>query len=74
MADEMDDIWALYADDGTQAMDATEAALLALKAEDPEAQPGLVAALFRAVHTFKGNVLGCWALAWWKAARIWPRI
>lgn len=60
MADEMDDIWALYADDGTQAMDATEAALLALKAEDPEAQPGLVAALFRAVHTFKGNarVLG----------------
>lgn len=60
MSDEMDEIWVLYADDGAQAMDATEAALLALEDAPAEAQPGHVAALFRAVHTFKGNarVLG----------------
>ncbi|MCE6952971.1 Hpt domain-containing protein [Cereibacter sphaeroides] len=58
MSDEMDEIWALYADDGAQALDAMEASLLAIKAgEDPAAHVG---ALFRAVHTFKGNsrVLG----------------
>ncbi|SNX67789.1 two-component system chemotaxis sensor kinase CheA [Cereibacter ovatus] len=56
--DEMDEIWALYADDGAQALDAMEASLLALKAgEAPDAHVG---SLFRAVHTFKGNsrVLG----------------
>ncbi|MGC9446704.1 chemotaxis protein CheW [Cereibacter johrii] len=56
--DEMDEIWALYADDGAQALDAMEASLLALQAgEDPAAHVG---PLFRAVHTFKGNsrVLG----------------
>ncbi|WP_420023889.1 Hpt domain-containing protein [Cereibacter azotoformans] len=56
--DEMDEIWALYADDGAQALDAMEASLLALKAG---AEPGEhVGPLFRAVHTFKGNsrVLG----------------
>lgn len=58
MTDEMDEIWALYADDGGQALDAAEAALDALQdGEDPAAHVG---ALFRAVHTFKGNsrVLG----------------
>ncbi|MGS4946780.1 Hpt domain-containing protein [Meridianimarinicoccus sp. RP-17] len=56
----MDEIWDLFADDGAQALDAMEAALLALQdgsAPDPSAEIG---ALFRAVHTFKGNarVLG----------------
>lgn len=58
MTDEMDEIWALYADDGGQALDAAEAALDALQdGEDPADHIG---ALFRAVHTFKGNsrVLG----------------
>ncbi len=60
MSDEMDEIWVLYADDGAQAMDAMESALLSLQDSAPEDQPRLVAALFRAVHTFKGNsrVLG----------------
>lgn len=60
MSGEMDEIWELYADDGAQSLDAAEEALLALQnneAGDPDAQ---IAALFRAVHTFKGNsrVLG----------------
>lgn len=60
MSDEMDEIWALYADDGAQALDAMETALLALEAADGADTAGHVAALFRAVHTFKGNsrVLG----------------
>lgn len=60
MSDEMDEIWSLYADDGAQAMDAMEAALLALEDAGGADQSGHVAALFRAVHTFKGNsrVLG----------------
>jgi two-component system, chemotaxis family, sensor kinase CheA len=60
MSDEMDEIWALFADDGAQAMDAMETALLSLQGCDSADQPPLVAALFRAVHTFKGNsrVLG----------------
>jgi two-component system, chemotaxis family, sensor kinase CheA len=60
MSDEMDEIWSLYADDGAQAMDAMEAALLALDTAATGDQAPHVAALFRAVHTFKGNsrVLG----------------
>jgi len=60
MTDEMDEIWTLFADDGAQAMDAMETALLALQEGNPETQSSHVAALFRAVHTFKGNsrVLG----------------
>lgn len=59
MIDEMDEIWALYADDGAQALDAMEAALTALQGGQGDPAPH-VAALFRAVHTFKGNsrVLG----------------
>ncbi len=59
MSDEMDEIWTLYADDGKQALDAMEEALDALKNGEGEASEH-VSALFRAVHTFKGNsrVLG----------------
>ena len=58
MTDEMDEVWALYADDGSQALDAAETALDAL--EGGAAPDDHVGALFRAVHTFKGNarVLG----------------
>lgn len=60
MSDEMDEIWALFADDGSQAMDAMETALLALDNAPVAEQAPHIAALFRAVHTFKGNsrVLG----------------
>jgi two-component system, chemotaxis family, sensor kinase CheA len=62
MSAEMDEIWALFVDDGTQAMDAMETALLELdpSSGDAAAQAPHIAALFRAVHTFKGNsrVLG----------------
>lgn len=60
MSDEMDEIWALYLDDGTQSLDQMEAALLALQEGGPETAGEHVSALFRAVHTFKGNsrVLG----------------
>lgn len=60
MTDEMDEIWALYADDGAQALDAMETALLALGNGGAVDAGAHVSALFRAVHTFKGNsrVLG----------------
>lgn len=60
MSDEMDEIWALYADDGAQALDAMEVALDALGIGPAAATDPNVAAFFRAVHTFKGNsrVLG----------------
>jgi two-component system, chemotaxis family, sensor kinase CheA len=60
MSDEMDEIWALFVDDGAQAMDAMETALLALEKATGEEQAPHISALFRAVHTFKGNsrVLG----------------
>lgn len=60
MSDEMDEIWALYADDGAQALDAMESTLMALHGALDAVPTGAVSALFRAVHTFKGNsrVLG----------------
>lgn len=60
MTDEMDEIWALYADDGAQALDAMEATLTELEENAPEDAKAQIGALFRAVHTFKGNsrVLG----------------
>lgn len=60
MSDDMDEIWSLFADDGGQAIEAMETALQALRGNAQPADPGHVAALFRAVHTFKGNarVLG----------------
>ncbi len=59
MTDEMDEIWALYVDDGGQALDAVEEALESL-AKGPKDPASDIGALFRAVHTFKGNsrVLG----------------
>ncbi|PLL12084.1 chemotaxis protein CheA [Tabrizicola sp. TH137] len=60
MSDEMDEIWALYADDGAQSLDAMESALIALGNGGSADADAHVSALFRAVHTFKGNsrVLG----------------
>ncbi|REC58349.1 hypothetical protein DRV84_01920 [Rhodosalinus sediminis] len=60
MSDEMNEIWALFADDGGQALDQVEEALLELKDAPEAADPDTIAALFRAMHTFKGNarVLG----------------
>lgn len=60
MTDEMDEIWALYADDGAQALDAMETTLAELEENASEDTKGQIGALFRAVHTFKGNsrVLG----------------
>lgn len=60
MSDEMDEIWALYADDGAQSLDAMETALIALGNGGAADEGAHVSALFRAVHTFKGNsrVLG----------------
>ncbi len=58
MSRELDEIWALYADDGGQSLDLVEQSLANLK-ETP-ANAAYIAALFRAIHTFKGNarVLG----------------
>lgn len=53
MSDEFDEIWSLYADDGGQALYAVEEALLELKVNPTNAEA--IAALFRAMHTFKGN-------------------
>ena len=60
MSDEMDEIWELFADDGAQSLDAMEAALDALSDDGTDDQVPHISALFRAVHTFKGNsrVLG----------------
>ncbi|TCP61369.1 two-component system chemotaxis sensor kinase CheA [Rhodovulum bhavnagarense] len=60
MSDEMDEIWALFADDGGQALDAVEAALMALRQDAESAGGETISALFRGIHTFKGNarVLG----------------
>ena len=51
MSDEMDEIWALFVDDGAQAMDAMETALLALEKATGEQQPPHISALFRAART-----------------------
>ncbi|GLI92461.1 Hpt domain-containing protein [Methylocystis echinoides] len=53
MSEDLDEIWALYADDGAQSLDTVEAALLALRKEPLSHES--VAELFRAMHTFKGN-------------------
>ena len=58
MSDELGEIWTLYADDGAQSLDTVEEVLQRL--DDAPDDTSAVAALFRAVHTFKGNarVLG----------------
>lgn len=53
MGTEMDEIWSLYADDGEQALNLVEEALLTLKEKPSHA--AAVARLFRGMHTFKGN-------------------
>lgn len=50
---ETDEIWALYADDGVQSLDAMELALSALKGQPTDT--AAIGSLFRAMHTFKGN-------------------
>lgn len=60
MIDDMDEIWVLYADDGGQALDTAEEALRQISEGDADQRKEGISALFRAVHTFKGNsrVLG----------------
>lgn len=60
MTDEMDEIWALYADDGGQALDTAEEAMAQIASGPGAERSEGIAALFRAVHTVKGNsrVLG----------------
>ena len=53
MSDDIDEIWALYADDGAQSLDTVEAALLKLRKDATNREA--IAELFRAMHTFKGN-------------------
>ena len=53
MSDEMNEIWTLYADDGNQALDSVEEALLVLKQNPTDAEA--ISGLFRGMHTFKGN-------------------
>lgn len=58
MSDELNEIWDLYVDDGSQSLDAVEAVLMGTR--DAPADAAAIATLFRAMHTFKGNsrVLG----------------
>lgn len=53
MSDELNEVWELYAEEGNRSLDEAESILLKLQrgAFDPSA----IAALFRALHTFKGN-------------------
>lgn len=53
MSDEIDEIWALYADDGAMSLQAAEDSLLGLRGDPGDMAQ--IAALFRALHTFKGN-------------------
>lgn len=58
MTDEMQEVWDLYADDGGRSLDIVEESLQSLR--DEPGDEVVLAALFRAMHTFKGNsrVLG----------------
>jgi len=62
VSDEFEEIWSLYADDGGQALEAAEDALLTLRADAGDRDA--IAGLFRALHTFKGNsrILGLCAI------------
>lgn len=52
-SDELEEVWSLFAEDGREALDLVEETLLELESEPTDA--GLVAKLFRGLHTFKGN-------------------
>lgn len=62
MSGELDEIWALYADDGAQSLDAMETSLACLRGSPADTEA--VGSLFRAMHTFKGNsrILGLAAI------------
>ena len=50
---ELEEVWALFAEDGKEALDAVEETLLALESNPTDV--GQIATLFRGLHTFKGN-------------------
>ncbi len=52
-SDEMEEIWALFAEDGKEALDTAEDDLLALESDPANVER--IAELFRGMHTFKGN-------------------
>lgn len=53
MSDELDEVWELYAEEGHRSLDEAETLLLNLQRGGPDTTA--IAALFRALHTFKGN-------------------
>jgi two-component system chemotaxis sensor kinase CheA len=53
MSDELNEVWELYAEEGSRSLDEAEAVLPGLR--NGTADESAVAALFRALHTFKGN-------------------
>jgi two-component system chemotaxis sensor kinase CheA len=50
---ELEEVWALFAEDGREALDLVEETLLALESNPTDAEQ--IARLFRGLHTFKGN-------------------
>lgn len=53
MSEELDEVWGLFAEEGNSSLDEVEERLLQLKNYTGDGDA--VAALFRAMHTFKGN-------------------
>jgi two-component system chemotaxis sensor kinase CheA len=53
MSDELDEVWELYAEEGHRSLDEAETLLLNLQRGGSDT--AAIAALFRALHTFKGN-------------------
>lgn len=53
MSDELNEVWELYAEEGNRSLDEAETILLSFQRGDSD--PAAIAALFRAMHTFKGN-------------------
>jgi two-component system chemotaxis sensor kinase CheA len=50
---ELEEVWALFAEDGREALDTVEETLLTLESAPTDAEQ--IVKLFRALHTFKGN-------------------
>ena len=50
---ELDEVWALYAEDGRETLDSVEETLLALELAPTDTEQ--ITRLFRGLHTFKGN-------------------
>lgn len=53
MSDELSEVWGLYAEEGGRSLDDVEECLLIL--QDVPSNTEVVARLFRALHTYKGN-------------------